>query len=77
MKLYRESVEVSDMQWAKVGVEAVIEQSVVYGEVYWRMDLWAAEGSLSLAVSFRRRLAGRSGAVRKRRQFRWRMCIRC
>ncbi len=36
MELDGESVEVTNVQWAKVGVEGIVEKSLIYGEVDWR-----------------------------------------
>lgn len=36
MELDSESVQVTNVQWTKVGVESIVEESVIYREIDWR-----------------------------------------
>ena len=44
MQRHRKPVQVSDVQRAKVRVEGIVQQALVYREVDWRVVLWASRG---------------------------------
>lgn len=59
MELHRIAVKVTNVQWAKVTVEGIVEESLIDGEVNRRMGFGAGGGRVRLG----RPLTGRAAAL--------------
>lgn len=57
MKLKGESVQVTDVEWAKVVVKVVVKKGIIYGEVV-RLPVSGLDNSLGSMAGFLRPLGG-------------------
>ena len=67
MKLYSESVEMTNMQWTEVSVKSVVEEGVVDSEVHRRMH-FGTRADRSRPLLSGRSLGGRSRLLRRVRE---------
>jgi len=61
MELHRIAVKVTNVQWAKVTMEGIVEQSLIDGEVNRRMGFRTGDGRAGVRLG--RPLAGRAAAL--------------
>jgi len=61
MQLHRIAVQVTNVQWAKVTVEGIVEESLIDSEVNRRMGFRAGGGRAGVCLG--RPLAGRAAAL--------------